>query len=305
MNNNIFLALYKFSVNAPENYLTEAFVFLLKEILMRNSSSGLSIIQNLSGLDLSNSFTDPSAIELTTQILLESGRPDIEIRLAEDILVYVEIKHDSPLHKDQLENYLSKLKKSGVPSTSLVLLTRSRQTMLETTLQPADYHHKCWYEIYDWLKEAQAQDVISSYLIDQFLTFLEDKRMNLQKVTWEYSEGIASLLHLVDMIEAAIQESRPGIKIKKSGGWNFRGYYIGDFWCGVRYDHPMIFVVERWTKNTPLFKRELDLETLHFLALTKNEQFEKLVGFIKNTFEEGQIKVDVVISFSIQDEPVS
>ena len=105
MKENIFVTLFKFGPGAEENYLTEAFVFLLKLLLERELDAGLAIINQLCGLSQENRFEvlKPSAI--CTQITVDNKRPDIEIRGDKDTLVYVEVKHDSPLGEGQLESY--------------------------------------------------------------------------------------------------------------------------------------------------------------------------------------------------------
>ena len=44
--------------------------------------------------------------------------------------------------------------------------------------------------------------------------------------------------------------------------------------------------------TNPSFSRKLDLESGHFLALSKNEQFELLVNLIKQANEEGNLIID-------------
>ena len=137
----------------------------------------------------------------------DSKRPDIEIKQDKSILVYIEIKHDSPLHTGQLEDYHKLLSNSGIPCCRLVLLTRSRSSLTETVLPRQDFHHVCWYEVYEWFAALDTGDAVCQYLIADFRSFLEQKDMNLQKVTWEDGQATLAQLNLSDMLKAATKET--------------------------------------------------------------------------------------------------
>ncbi|MCB9444201.1 MAG: PD-(D/E)XK nuclease family protein [Ardenticatenaceae bacterium] len=173
MDNNVFSVLSRYAPRATENYLTEAFVFVVKMLLDRQSDAGLDIVNRL--CDLSLDFTNPKTIVITTQRTSENGRPDIEIVEDNNTVVFVEVKHDSPLSPGQLESYLDTLQKRDVMNTRLVLLTRSRSASLGTTLASSEYHHVCWYDIYNWLAELEFQDEISGYFVEYFMDFLQKR----------------------------------------------------------------------------------------------------------------------------------
>jgi len=230
-------------------------------------------------------FSENFLVSVTTQLTLDEGRPDISIQTSPDSLFFIEVKHDSPLHKGQLEAYYSELVKSGKSKFKLILLTRSKQTAIQTTLSRKKFRQVCWYEIFNWLSMIKSKNEIISFLTNDFLLFLEDKAMNLMKVEWEYPNGLKSLIHLTNMLEAAIEEVND-IKLKKTGGWFWRGYYIDTIFCGVRFDKPHIIVYENNMGTNPTFIAEFNIEKEHFLAFSKEEQFECLVKFISVTSEK-------------------
>ena len=283
MNANVFSSLAKSSSGSVEDYLTEAFVFVVRLLLQRSTSAGLEIINSLCGNGRGWSFLDPKQVDIQTQVTTEEGRPDIEIRGDPDILVYVEVKHDSALGVQQLERYRAQLDESGHSKTLLVLLTRSRSSSRETTLQSDGFHHVCWYEIYNWLANAAIQDETCQYMVDSLVLFLEEKRMSMKKVTWEYINGVPAFLNLIAMMEAAISEALPDVKIKRTAGLYWRGFYLDDeYWWAIRYARPLLIVFENNMGNDPItFKRDLDLEVEHFFSLSKDEQFERLVSFLR------------------------
>ncbi len=75
-----------------ENYLTESFVFLIKLILERDEVFGLDFLKKLCGFDEDDCFSTSESISISTQVTVEEGRPDIEIRDGGDKLIYGEIK---------------------------------------------------------------------------------------------------------------------------------------------------------------------------------------------------------------------
>jgi len=285
---NVFFALSMYGSSQEENYLTESFVFLINLLIERMPNEGVRFLNRLTGPLPFHSITQPRLIVIRTQAACEQGRPDIEIREAEDTLVYVEIKHDSPIGYGQLEYYLRQLHQSGHTNVRLVLLTRSRASANETTLAPADYHHVCWYEIYNWLADISHSDEVSQYFINAFMNFLEEKNMNLKKVTWEYMQGIESLLNLTTMMETAAKEIMPEMTFNRTSGWSWRGFSLDNktYFFGLRFNRPSLIVFENNQGTNPSAKCELDLEVTHFFALTKDEQFELLVNFLKRAKAE-------------------
>ena len=116
MADNLFSTLFKYGAYAPENYLTEAFVYLLKELLTRSPAAGLKIVNRLAHFPTADAFQNPADLRIHTQVSGENGYPDIQITDGEARLVSIEVKHDAPLHLGQLENYLHDLERTGMPA---------------------------------------------------------------------------------------------------------------------------------------------------------------------------------------------
>lgn len=283
MTKNIFLTLNRYH-GAEENFLTEAFVYLLNQILEKEVSIGKYFLQKLIGIE-DNLFSDDFEVLVTTQLTLKEGRPDICIQTSQDALFLIEVKHDSPLSTGQLEAYYSARQNFKKSITKLILLTRSKQTAIETTLSRDKFRQVCWYEIFNWLSAIQTKNEIINFLINDFLQFLEEKAMNLSRVEWEYPAGIKSLLNLTNMLEAAVEEVYVP-KIRKSGGWNWRGFYVDSIFCGIRYEKPNLIVFENNYGNNPTFQLVFDIEKEHFLAYSKEEQFESLIKFVSTSAEK-------------------
>lgn len=97
MSANVFSALSTYGSSEEENHLTESFVFLLNLLLQRAPDSALLLLDHLTGSLPLHNFTRPELVAIRTQPRWEQGRPDIEIKEADDTLIFVEIKHDSPI----------------------------------------------------------------------------------------------------------------------------------------------------------------------------------------------------------------
>ncbi|MBN1135415.1 MAG: PD-(D/E)XK nuclease family protein [Anaerolineae bacterium] len=278
---NVFSHLSRFAAS-EENYLTEALVFVVRLLLERSTPLGLELVNLLCGAEHDTWFQDPTTVVISTQVATEIGIPDIEIR-GVDTLVYIEVKHDSPLGAGQLEAYKMQLQRSGLANTRLVLLSRSKSSALGTTLPASEYHHLCWYQVYNWLAAADLRDKVCRYIADSLQGFLEEKRMSLKKVKWEYIEGIPAMLILTDMMEAALTEVLPKVKFTRTAGWSWRGFYLlEDYFFGVRYGLPLVIAFEGNKGNRPRkYERYLDLEACHFFALNKDEQFECIIEFLR------------------------
>lgn len=281
MEPNIFSALARYSGHAEENYLTESVVFVARLLLERDPPRGLDFANLLSCQRKQPWFTSAPSVQISTQVSTAVGTPDIELR-QNGVLVYVEVKHDSPLGIDQLERYKEQLDQSTACRKRLVLLSRSRYSDPGTSLDPSAYHRLYWHNIYNWLATAVTDDGVIRYFCDSLMGFLEEKNMSMKKVGWEYINGIPAMLDLSQMMEAALVVALPDASRQRTGGWFWRGYYVsGDLFFGFRFDQPLKLVLENNKGNNPkTLECALDLEREHFFSLPSNEQLDCLVAFL-------------------------
>jgi hypothetical protein len=184
-----------------------------------------------------------------------------------------------------LERYYQQLNKSESQDTQLVLLTRSKHSLSETSLSRDLFQHVCWYQIAGWLSEIQSFDKIDQFLIEQFLGFLEQKEMSMEKITWEYIEGVPAMKNLINMLGTAITEAVPETSIRKTVGSNWAGYYLnGDIFIGFRFDNHLIIAFENNGGSNPSFTKALEMENAHFFSFDSGEQLECLIKFIKESY---------------------
>ena len=289
MTPDLFSALAKYAHRQEENFLTETFVYLLNTLIEREPAGGMSILADVLAFPVDEISERLNSIYISTQDTYEEGRPDIIIRMGEDCLFFIEVKHDSKIGYHQLEGYLAALEKETQVHKKLVLLTRSKNAIQETDLQTNRFQHICWYEISGWLSDLEIEDDVASFLIKGFLDFLRGKEMSMERVSWEYIKGVPALRSLANMIGVAVAEALPEEKTRRTAGWNWIGYYLGegtDLWVGVRYADHLQIVMENDNGNEPTFSRELNLSSVHFFSLDAGEQLERLIEFIKENYLE-------------------
>ena len=303
---NIFSTLAKYSLPQDENYLTEAFVFLINSLLVDEKAVGTRILNRLCVEDGEIVFTVGDDIAVSTQYATDLGTPDIKI-FSPDKLVYVEVKDYSPVNATQLRRYKEVLKSSDCGFKRLILLTRYAVNYEEHKGIPD--RQVCWFEVYNWLKSLEPQHAISAYLINAFNSFLEDKRMSIERVTWEYINGMSAFNNLINMIEAAIKDvgvpfyrNRP-----RAAVWDSKGFWLEDkkYYCGIYYNAPLTLIFKAFNKKdldtqkvaSPTYPiREafasiwfmLQLEDVHLFSLGKDRQLKEITKFISTAYSEAK-----------------
>jgi hypothetical protein len=302
---NIFSALAKYNSAVDENYLTESFVFVVNTLLHQEHSIGIEILNKLCGNNSECSFEIDEDVSVSTQEVTEQGTPDIRV-FTPNKLIYIEVKHDSPVDPEQLKRYKKDLESSSATIKRLILLTKFLADFDEHEGIP-DKHVR-WSEVHDWLANVKPQDSVAAYLIKQFKSFLEVKGMSIEKVGWEYINGVPALFNLLKMIEEVLQ--RESLRPNARGiAREYTGFYSGDaeFWCGISHDEPVVLLFELQNRAKFDFQalktsssypvREnisnkicfcLSLESIHFFSLDKDKQLEEITKFVKTAYKEAQ-----------------
>lgn len=301
---NLFRDLSKHLSERHEDFLTNSFVYLLNYLLENEKSLTIGLLNFICGENSEFTFKEDEKVVITTQKFTREGTPDIEIK-SDDKCIYVEVKHDSGLGKDQIERYRIALGNGCAAIKKIVLLTRFSVDFERANQEGVPDRHIRWYQIHKCLEEIKPKNEIGKFLVNQFIEFLEGKMMAIQKVSWEYINGIRAFIHLIDMLGAAIEEL--GIKIySKSAGWDWKGYYLEnkDQFCGIDYNEPdsayyQLINTSKYNlphKDFPYpfdkdgdgLNFELSFEDSHFFALQKDEQLDILKKFISTCHIEAK-----------------
>jgi hypothetical protein len=304
--NNLLVLLHRWVVRQDENFTTEALVQLLRHLLRHQPVAALRLLTRLSGGRMALSADRANEVELKTQGTTEGGRPDLQIR-TRDHLVVVEVKVESGLGWRQLGRYRQELRKGGVANTCLVLLTRY-PTLSEDCDERPDVFVR-WHEVAAWLQQelqdAGLNDPVSRHLTEQFVGFLSTRGMVMERVSWEMIPGIQAMTNFEAMLHAAASACQ--VRVKGSRANDSSGYHLEgqNYWFGFRYDSPRYLYLNtnqvaidvekarnlpfgavydyRWGPNGFMWQDCLDLESeeVHFFARSRESQLRCLEQFVK------------------------
>jgi hypothetical protein len=168
--NNLLTGLNRWAERQEENFISEAFVHLLKHLIAHEPNAAAQLIRWLTNERLNLSAPSMPCVKISTQVHTPEGRPDIEIRTS-DHLVYIEVKINSDFEIDQLARYRRHLLSSSPGTTTLVTITRFP---IEVDPGCAPDISRRWHEIAALLKEPPFYNIdgVSGYVLQQFVEFL-------------------------------------------------------------------------------------------------------------------------------------
>lgn len=302
---NVFSSLYHWAYRQGENFTTDAFVYVVNQLINRNSDLARSFLGWLCFNDENcAAFARAWPPCIQPHHRGETGIPDIWFETRE-VLVLVEVKTASNLQKGQLRQYHQILKDDGRRG-QLVLLTA-----FHADCAPDEEPHlrRRWADVEQWFNDHRiaVADAVLSFLVEQFLTFLRSEVMPANHVEWQYVEGVKSLVNLTAMLEEACKTTK--LTVTKTPAFNYAGFNLPDgLWTGVYFDNPDVVVFEYtkqdlgvancfgqlagWGKrpNNGHWATTLDLSdaTTHFFALDKYGQQTCLVDFVARANREAQ-----------------
>ena len=300
-NNNLLLKLHRYSHRQDENFITESFVHLLVHLIESEPTIGITLLNKLSSNKLRWYKKESKRISILSQIKTDEGIPDIEVQSI-DKLMYIEVKVESDFSHNQIKRYKNVLIKSDCDKTHLTVLTRYPYTESSKSAMPDSAFR--WHHIVDWLDKL-VEDIdndVSHFIINQFVNFLKMKGIAMEKISWELINGLKSFNNLMVMLREAIVANK--LKKRRGSGKTWDGYYLDDYWVGIRYESPNTIgiytnhpVKKTKNKQTKLgligedkcWGNELDMEAekVHFFALPKESQVQCLEKFIKESVEYG------------------
>jgi len=203
-----------------ENYLTNVLVALLTELLengnlQQDKDLALEVLNLIAKKKEQPDFSLDESICIQAQERADGKQPDITISSnlpdGTQRMVYIEVKDRDDVRKDQLLRYKGQLDNSDAEIRCLTLLCRPT-TQIEPEDEEALKNQKVyWSEIYDTIKKSKKRAQVSKYLLDSFIQFLEEKNMQLKKITGKCAsikhESLDDLISLVNMLSLAMQRA--------------------------------------------------------------------------------------------------
>jgi len=238
---NIFSCLAKGNP-ARENFLSQAFLFLVRKLLESEKKESQEFAKELLGKICNLDFFAEKNIWLTTEEKITTGRLDIKIETSSK-LIYLENKVDAGFGNLQLERYKEDLDKQQKNVKKIVLITK--YGVCEKLKKMVD-NSWMWDQIYDHitrLKEKYRKDLphIDLFFIDHLSNYMEEEHMTIKKVSSAFTEGIKSMLNLIEQIRFVLGEKDCKITAR-SAGEKFNGFYFKvsedssvQDWIGIFY----------------------------------------------------------------------
>src|SRR5476651_2550017 len=129
-----------------ENFLTEIFAHCLEfDIEFRTKFLQL--------IDYNKTY---HTFECLTQVHINKLiKPDVQIKLDNDLLIFIECKIGSPQGKGQLKKYYSFLNK--IKGNYLIYLTKGPEKVLDKDIFEENFKHRRWYQIFELSKDSSNQ----------------------------------------------------------------------------------------------------------------------------------------------------
>lgn len=237
-----------------ENYLTNVLAALLTELLKngdlhQDKDLALEVLNLIAKKKEQPDFSLDESICIKAQARADGEQPDITISSnlpdGTQRMVYIEVKDRDDVRKGQLVGYKEQLDCSGAEIRCLTLLCRPTTQIEPEDEEALENQRAYWSEIYDTIKKSKTKKraQVSKYLLDSFIQFLEEKNMQLKKITGKCAsikrESLDDLISLVNMLPPAMKAAGfkriSGIKLQSSPEtepdeemWTFVGFY-GDY----------------------------------------------------------------------------
>jgi hypothetical protein len=314
--NNLLLALHTYAPRQDENFTTEAFVHLLRHLQSHEPGIACALFEFLTGGKLRFEMSDCQFLLVTTQWSFTGGTPDIRIT-GREYFVIIEVKVESEPGETQLDRYRERLRVQHEKYKCLTLLSRYPVDSAEIQLVNA---HIRWHEIARFLNQnlSKVVEPVSAALLRQFLEFLQERGMAMEKVGWELVGGVQALLSLMSILEEAMNSIQDIKKRERLSGSEHNGFAFlvkgTKCWSGIYFSRPQILVFEAnnvpitktvnlgqfLSKDAPDFghfkkqtkdakwvnKLDLESEEVHFFALSPENQQKRLEEFVSKSVSE-------------------
>ena len=297
--NNLLAALHNWATGQDENFTTDSFVHLLNHLIQSDPNAAILVLSRLSDSNIQMEEPDIKKLTIESQVQTDYGIPDIVIK-SDRLIWVIEVKVEHKVDLDQLRRYRQYIESKEYEVKFLTLITRRPFSAASLEYNPDSFFR--WHNLVDWFDEINVEDVVSEYLVEQFVWFLKYKGIAMERVGWELIEGVKSFESLINMIvECLTNLEIPLTMTYGSKGWHgcqlarFEGY------VGIYLYEPNLVYFETQInlngKNPDNLKfgevnqdgnwmRILNLaaEEVHFFARTKASQLRYLESFINESY---------------------
>jgi len=280
--NSLFNRLIKYNPNRDttpsENFITEAFVYLLEYSLIARTDF-LKMFCSFLGITITQNDYEVTSIDTQryySTIYDIQAVPDISLQVKTQ-LILIEVKIDSsinsyqipkrPYHINQIEKY------QGIKTScnKLIYTLVKYPSHGEFSNTCPDFQKEVyWYDIYNLITKYCPDDIVDSFLCKELIKFMEEIKMAAPKVTYELQAGMQALNNLFLQIENSLDDLK--IPSNRSFGYNWTGYYL--FENDKKIDKNYGFIGTYW-----------DPEKLTFIYIDEKAQLEIRNKSIESDFQ--------------------
>jgi hypothetical protein len=140
-------------------------------------------------------------LPVRTERPTHSGRVDLELRFrrrsgssADDVVIWVEVKHGTGPHEHQLSNYSGDLARLNVRAGAVVLLApRWSYPFASIELAPSGVPQRTWQQTAALCARWRSADAVQRFLVKEFLKYLQEESL--------MDPDVITPLHLVALAE--------------------------------------------------------------------------------------------------------
>lgn len=287
-------SIFGLSSTKDEPYLTQVFSYLLE-----SDRQFCNFLIN----DIFDLRLDTRVKEIVPEASADNGRPDIVLVCENSIRIAIENKIDASFTTNQLKRY-----KIEFEYVILIYKFLSEPEQVDFATKSISWYSIC-SKIREYVHDLNDKyDLINKYLLTQFVGYLEETNMAIEKVSWEIQNGTKSLLNLFSQIMEAFERLKGNkqiMKYKSAGsssiytGWEVTLDKEDSFSVYVFYD-PLLVISSFYDveDNSSKFKRlgelypsinwasywhmeTFDIGKNHFLCLSVDEQIGTIVEFLE------------------------
>ena len=245
------LSKYKPSQNRTplENFLTEAFAFVLNRVMDGEFRS--HIIRCIAGDRLPQLPATLSDIVISTQVRVpyhdKKKKRDVPCIIdmvceSETVLLYVENKVDSEVAKSQLKRYKQALQENKGSRHGHIVFIGNNEP--RTRLKKDEFINERWFNIYRYVDEfcrehdIEGQETVDSFIINQFKDFMEEKGMAIHEIRENVSSILKERWNLIQIVSSVKQRLE-----------NKENMIVGDRDINIQYYRGFYFYNEDKTRE--------------------------------------------------------
>jgi len=166
-------------------------------------------------------------VSIKSEETLENGQPDIVINLSKNKRIAIENKITANFTLDQIEKYQ---KSRNVEAVYLIYKTISDPNQACLAKKAIS-----WSEVYlfteNYLNSIRNEKTIEHFLFQDFCSYLKEKGLAMQRVTWEILRGAEALQNLIKQVRGTLETFKEkneisGVNGAKNSTCNYTGWEI-------------------------------------------------------------------------------